>query len=970
AGPAGDAAALKGGDPALISTRHSLKEQALGESPAASDEEIYDAGSRVNQYEIIRLLGRGGMGQVYLARDTKLGRRVAIKFLNTRSEAIRERFLVEAQATAKCSHENIVVIHEVGDHDGRPFMVLEHLSGRPLARWLDGERIPAKRAVEMVVPVVRALIRAHEFNIVHRDLKPDNVFVLDTGAIKVLDFGIARVFSEEKRPSVQQLQSALESVHDLRLTREGAILGTMHYMAPEQWGGGVVDGRTDLWAVGLMLFEMVTGQHPFKGMGPVQIMSQAALMDEPMPAVGAAVSDLPSALEHIIDRCLAKRADDRFPSAKALLDELEPLLPGRSGRTLSQDESPFPGLAAFQETDAGRFFGRTRDIVRAAKSVRERPFVAVVGPSGVGKSSFVRAGLVPALKLSGEAWEMFGTRPGRAPLSALASLLQSITASSTSDVAKRVDEHDALLRRLREQPGHLGSLLRRHARQKNASVLLFVDQFEELYTLCDDPAERLAFTDCLAGVADDPATPLRVVVSMRSDLLDRATESTRFMEELTRGLIFLQTPSRAGLRDAITLPLESVGYRYEVDTIVDEMLAALEATPGALPLLQFAATKLWEERDRGKRVLTKRAFQKMGGVAGALATHADAVLTALSVSDQKIVRAIFRRLVTADGTRAIVDVADLQELAGEGDSGGDEIRRIVDYLVQERLLVVVTRSEAVGSAVEIVHESLISRWPTLRRWIDEHKDDTEYLEHLRNTAKQWHAKGRPQGMLWRGDAEEEARFWHRNYLGPIPSLEEDYLDAVFQLAQRNTRRKRWLLGAVIATLALLAAGAVAAWLQVRAAEKRALDKADIARRAEKKIKDQLGLIQRKERERSAAERAKSEAEKLRQKAEVVATQGQKQLRTAETNLKRSYADLEQALKKAQDEKTRAVTARKEAQEAARKAQEATRKAQEATRKLRELADRERKARATAERLLARERQRLRRLQQRIVNRLD
>ena len=153
-------------------------------------------GMQFHQYELIRELGRGGMGVVFLARDTRLGRRVAIKFLHSASAEITQRFLVEARTTAQCSHENIVVIHEVGEYRGIPYMVLEYLQGQPLSHVIGGQRISPTRAVELIVPVVRALQCAHERNIVHRDLKPDNIFVTDSGTVKVLDFGIAKVLEQ------------------------------------------------------------------------------------------------------------------------------------------------------------------------------------------------------------------------------------------------------------------------------------------------------------------------------------------------------------------------------------------------------------------------------------------------------------------------------------------------------------------------------------------------------------------------------------------------------------------------------------------------------------------------------------------------------------------------------------------------------------------------------------------------------
>jgi serine/threonine protein kinase len=185
-----------------------------GHGPAQEEAEppehaLPGPGEAIGQYEIIRELGRGGMGAVFLARDTRLGRRVAVKFLQTTSPTLADRFILEARATARCHHDNIIVIHEVGKHRGNPYMVLEYLRGSPLDELVgNGRRLPPGRAVELIVPVVRALVCAHEHGIVHRDLKPENIFVTESGTVKVLDFGIAKVVQDE-RPA-PELLAAME----------------------------------------------------------------------------------------------------------------------------------------------------------------------------------------------------------------------------------------------------------------------------------------------------------------------------------------------------------------------------------------------------------------------------------------------------------------------------------------------------------------------------------------------------------------------------------------------------------------------------------------------------------------------------------------------------------------------------------------------------------------------------------------
>ena len=305
------------------------------------------------------------------------------------------------------------------------------------------------------------------------------------------------------------------------------------------------------------------------------------------------------------------------------------------------------------------------------------------------------------------------------------------------------------MHRLRTEPGFLGATLRARAAATDSHTLLFVDQFEELYTLVPDPAERRAFTASLAAVADDTASPLRVVVSMRSDFLDRVGEDPRFMEELSRGLVFLTAPDRDGLREALEQPVEMVGYRFESAAMVDDMLDALAHTPGALPLLQFAAAKLWDARDRDRRLLTMASYQAIGGISGALATHADEVVGTMSASAQRLTQKVFRQLVTPERTRAIVELADLHQLSPDP----DEITRVIDLLVDARLLVVQTRGDAGGGSVEIVHESLIERWPMLRRWLDEDQEDAAFLAQLAAAAKQWDARATPGGpaVARRGD---------------------------------------------------------------------------------------------------------------------------------------------------------------------------------------------------------------------------
>ncbi len=939
------------------------------------------AGERIGQYEIIRELGRGGMGAVYLARDIKLGRRAAIKFLQSDQPELTERFIREARATARCNHENIVVIYEAGEHAGGPFMVLEYLHGAPLSSTIRaGYPLPQSRAIELIVPVVRALVCAHQHKIVHRDLKPDNIFVTDTGTVKVLDFGIAKLVQEA-------LPSALPSVHQSvrsnaspglpasasspalgggdehmgepaigpELTRHGAIVGTVPYMSPEQWLGVGVDHQTDIWATGILLYQMLAGRHPLAPLVGRQLMV-TGILDQPMPSLREACPELPDELIRVVDRCLVKPKAERMASAEALLDALEPLLPGRYTHKLRLHENPYPGLSAFQESDANRFFGRAQEVTAAVARLRDQPLLGVVGPSGVGKSSFVRAGVVPALKHSGTHWSALVVRPGRHPMSALASLLTPLVATTantaahtratpraTTEAEDDLSGHDAMLDRLSAEPGYLGVLLRSRARRTGHNILLFIDQFEELYTLVDDPKQRSAFTACLASVADDATTPLRVMLSIRSDFLDRVSEDPRFMAELSRSLFFLAPPSRASLREAIVAPAEMAGYRFEVPAVVDHMLDHLEHTPGALPLLQFAASKLWDLRDKPRQRLTEAGYAALGGIAGALASHADTVVAELPPNRQALARAMFLRLVTPERTRAVVPVDELAELA----PNAGEVRQLVDHLVHARLLVVQGGDVDGGAAVEIVHESLIMSWPLLRRWLDENQDDAAFLDQLRTAAKQWQAKDYRDGLLWRGEAMEEAKRWHRRYTGQLPELQDAYLRAVFALAARGARRRSYaLLGALIFLTMLVAAGAVALVL-IRDAQQEAVREAQAANRARDEVRDKLAQVEAAKREREqaqASERtARIAAERASERAAQAATALEKQNQALGDALARAEAatrETRQALGQAEAATERARQARTQAEENAAIALAAEEAATRANRRLKELRERD------------------------------
>jgi WD40 repeat protein/serine/threonine protein kinase len=779
---------------------------------------------RIQHYELIRELGRGGMGVVHLARDLRLGRLVAIKML-TGQDQLQERFLAEARATARCRHENIVVIYEVGIHENQPYMVFEYLRGQTLREWMDARpaggfeardtslaNLPAPlapaRAVEMIVPVVRALVCAHDMGIIHRDLKPANILLTEDGVTKVLDFGVAKIGAAREHASNE---AAGAPVEPLAVTALGARMGTLPYMSPEQIAGELVDHRSDIWAVGIILYELVTGAHP---LAPLSVFKLEMLDDlaTPMPSARERRNDL-GPLADVIDRCLLKDREHRTATARQLIEELEALLPAQRTRARDEDTNPFAGLGAFQEADADRFFGRNHDITSLLGKLRSLPLVAVTGPSGAGKSSLVRAGVIPALKSSGEGWDAIVTRPGREPLAALAEALLALAGRASAIHPERGPERglagvadeapaerDAILARLRTEPGYLGITLRAWARAKRRRLLLFVDQFEELYTLGAGDEERSRVLACLGAAADDVTSPLRVILSLRSDFLDRLVEQRTFLDAVTQGLTFLAPLDRDSLREALIGPLQACDHRFESPAMVEGILDELEATRSPLPLLQFTADKLWARRDRGQRVLTESSLRALGGVSGALASHAEDTLSRMPAAHRGLVREIFRQLVTADGTRAILTRRELRQILASVSASG-EADAVIEELVRARLLVT-SDGETDDAHVEVAHEALLSSWPRLVAWQREDAEGVRLRDQLRAAARQWVERGRPRGILWRGDALLEYRVWRSRYRGSLTEDEEAFARASLHDEARRRRRRGIALAAAFAGLAL------------------------------------------------------------------------------------------------------------------------------------------------------------------------
>jgi predicted ATPase len=335
-------------------------------------------GTKLGPYEIVAPLGAGGMGEVYRARDARLGRSVAIKILPAAFSADSDglhRFELEARSASALNHPNIVTIYELGQDGSTHYIAMELVEGKTLRELLVAGALPIRKAIEIAAQVAEGLAKAHEAGIAHRDVKPANLMVSDDGFVKILDFGLAKLASLSGELSENRTTSAWQ-------TRPGLLLGTVQYMSPEQASGGQLDFRSDQFSFGLVLYEMLAGKPAFPRSTAAETL--VAILREKAEPIGVQNLDAPAPLCWAIERCLAKEPDKRYVSTRDLARELAAIRDRFAEKPVQQAE-PRPTNIPVQRTE---FVGREREVA-AAKELLLRPdvrLVTVTGPGGIGKT--------------------------------------------------------------------------------------------------------------------------------------------------------------------------------------------------------------------------------------------------------------------------------------------------------------------------------------------------------------------------------------------------------------------------------------------------------------------------------------------------------------------------------------------------------------------------------------------------------
>lgn len=488
---------------------------------------------------------------------------------------------------------------------------------------------------------------------------------------------------------------------------------------------------------------------------------------------------------------LLTATDPRKTAVEAM--QLTPFDPARAP-DLREVESPFMGLSAFQESDAGRFFGREEEVRTLIEKLSRERVLLVVGPSGSGKSSLVRAGLLPRLRTGAlpgsKGWRYLPVViPGSDPL---ASLLLSVRPAGNEPQAW-VAEH---VPRLQKSADHFRMLVEEDPSEGPA--VLVVDQFEELFTLCQDAPTREILAGAIQRLALDPGSPHRAVLTVRDDF-NHELEQLAPLAPLAGNPEARYTPpplSTRELRRVIVGPAEMVGLKYDPG-IADELVKEVVGEPAALPLLQFALFKLWERRERNR--ITWDAYRKVGSPREALKRTADTVFRSAQVEDRPVIERMFGELVQPMVGGEFVRRRVRREALIRIDAP-DRVNRVLERFVTERLIRMTRGVEANDDRFEVVHEALIRNWPRLGRWLRNKRERSEKEIQLVNAARLWMESGRKQGYLLTGDALDEAT----RYASVSPELQE--------LVRESSRRQRWRNRRVTLAAFAVAALAVAASL--------------------------------------------------------------------------------------------------------------------------------------------------------------
>ena len=741
-------------------------------------------------YELRDVIGVGESSAVYRAFQPSIGREVAIKMIeaeHVNDLAYVARFEREAQIVANLEHPHILPLHDHWRDPTGAYLVMPLVRGGNLTEALRRGGWNLEPALRLLDEVGSALAYAHRRGVLHRDLKPENVLLDEDGNAYVSDFGI--VPRHVREPEARQPSTGL--------------------IAPEQARGEQPSTRSDIFALGALTFHLLAGV-PHAGPAGIPDLSEAR-------------PDIPPSVAAVVARATASDPAERFTKVDEYLRELRraagvDVVAGSDlvERGSEPIRNPYKGLRAFAEEDAVDFHGRSGLVNDLMERLNSHRLVTVVGPSGSGKSSVVRAGLIPALRAGGlpdsRVWLVTDMFPGSYPFEELEAALSRVAVRAPTGLLNELTQPNGLLRVSKQiLPG------------EDSTLLIVIDQFEELFSAVRSEETRRLFLETLMTVAKDERSRIRVVTTIRADFLDRPLAYGDFAEALSDGIVTVGPPTRDGLAQAIAAPARTVGLELEPG-LVGRIIADVEGQPGALPLLQYALTEMFSHRERS--TLTIAGYEVTGGVAGALGRRAEELFEGLSPAGQSAAREVFLRLVSVDElgavTRRRARQSELVSLAV--DRSG--LQSVLNAFGAFRLLTFDRDPVTRGPTVEVAHEALLTDWPTLRSWIENARESLVLTRRVADSAREWVESNEDPSYLLRGVRLEDVEAWAARAEVVLTSDESRYVAA--SIEQRGAdvsaarRRRRRTVAALAGGLVLVSALAVVAFLLRGVAQQEAL----------------------------------------------------------------------------------------------------------------------------------------------------
>ncbi len=885
-------------------------------------------GGTIQGYELIERIGSGGFGAVYRAYQSTIGREVAIKVIHpsyaNHPEFIRH-FEREAQLISRLEHLHIVPLYDYWRDQEGAYIVMRWMKGGSLADALGGGPFDLEPARLLLDQVASGLVAAHSRHIIHCDLKPANIMLDEEGNAYLGDFNIAM--------DILGVDVSAGNRSDRPMAGKIGV-GSPGYASPEQLRGQSTTPQSDIYSLGITLYEVLIGHHPFPSENSIEQLFKH--VDEPLPTIESLDQEVLAEVNRVIQKATAKNPKQRYQDALAMAaafrqaaslsksdqaaeivesltlreqEILHLLVEGNTNKQIAQElyvelptikwhisniykklgvrtrvqailrareldlivspassdvESkdtpqssfdhpepinPYKGLRSFEPADKREFYGREAAIERlldrltasSPNSNKENGgkgrFLAIVGPSGSGKSSLVKAGLISALwsgRIPGsEKWFVVSMVPGARPLDNLETSLTRIAANQASNLRTHLDRDAFGLWRV-------ANLV---LPNDDSELILVIDQFEQIFTQVEDEKTRIHFLDLLEGAVSEPHSRVRVVITLRADFYDRPLQYPNFGRLVQKNVETLLPLSAEELERAIVNPAKQVGVSLEpglAATIIEDV----NYRPGNLPLLQYALTELFDQRVN--HTLTSRVFSDIGGAGGALARRAEQLYQEQDFQGQEMIRQMFLRLMTVSeaqgiglveatvktGTSRRVLHAELLSATIDPDRLDDIIDTYVDY----RLLTLDHDPASRRPTVELAHEAIIHAWDRLQAWLEESASDLNMHRQLIRSADEWITSNMDESFLLRGARLNSFESWSRDTQLIFTSDEQDYLAASLtareereaverqrqeeksRLERRSNRRLKALVGIMALALVIAVGLTIAAISFSRRAE--------------------------------------------------------------------------------------------------------------------------------------------------------